>query len=122
LQHIFQAFYSALPIAVYVLFSPFSVHSFAFSLFPMYQGLVYLYSRDLIHTKQWKKRKTRGEIDILAPIFTIDLSTWLHQQTKFPRGGVNMAVALPVFYSSAKLEFKKNCLPIIKTKEKTKKT
>jgi hypothetical protein len=43
----------------------------------------------------------RSEIDILAPIFTIDSSTGLQLiQRKFPRGGVNMVVVLPVFYSS----------------------
>jgi hypothetical protein len=38
-RHIFQAFYSALPIAVYVLFAPFSVHSFAFPRFPCVKAL-----------------------------------------------------------------------------------
>jgi hypothetical protein len=40
-----------------------------------------------------KSGVSRGEIDILAPIFTIDSPTWLQPQRNFPIGGVNMAVA-----------------------------
>jgi hypothetical protein len=61
-RQIFQAFYSALPIAVYVFFAPFSVHYFDFSLFPMYQRHVYRYIWDLIHRKQWKKLRNWGEV------------------------------------------------------------
>jgi hypothetical protein len=60
-----------------------------------------------------KVKMARGEIDILAPIFAIDSLTWLQPQRNLPRGGVNMAVALPVFYSSdfnaQSWEFFKEC-------------
>jgi hypothetical protein len=63
--------HSALPIAVYVLFASFSVHSFAFPLFPMYQGLVYRYRWDLIHRKIWKKWRSGGEITYTAIGFNL---------------------------------------------------
>jgi hypothetical protein len=40
-------------------------------------------------------------IDIFAPIFTIDSQSGLQLWKTFPRG-VNMAVALQIFYSSAR--------------------
>jgi hypothetical protein len=49
-----------------VLFVPFSVHSFTFSRFPIYQGLVYRYRCDLINRKQWKKRRSGGEVTYTA--------------------------------------------------------
>jgi hypothetical protein len=63
--------HSALPIAVYVLFASFSVHSFAFSLFPMYQGLVYRYRWDLMHRKIWKKWRSGGEVTYTAIGFNL---------------------------------------------------
>jgi hypothetical protein len=39
-RSIFHAFYSAMPIAVYVLFAPFSVNFFAFSIFSYVSGRI----------------------------------------------------------------------------------
>ncbi len=64
----FSCIFLPLPISICVLFVSFSFHSFNFSLFPMYQGLVYRYRWDLIHRKQWKNRDSWSYVEKGNPL------------------------------------------------------